>query len=365
MVIELKDIAIPSGQATYSDIVNNGPKITPQKHIQLYDDKEWEVFAEECAHGMKTEYHHVSRAGGAGDQGIDVAAFRTDKGFAGSWDNYQCKHYAAPLSATDIYLELGKLCYYTFMGEYTVPENYYFVAPQGIGTALAKHLRGDHEGLKKLLIRNWEKYCEKKITSTQKIPLAGDLKAYVEAFDFSIVKDKSILQMLDVHRTTPHHHHRFGGGLPLRPENEVPPENHAEIEAVYIQKLLDAYAEFLNQDACNMDDVESNAALKLHLRNARIQFYCAESLHKFSRDYLEAGEFERLQDEIYTGIENIILSEHSHGFQRVVNAVQEAFKIQIDSHPLKDRLEPRDRAGICHQLANNNKISWANDSQES
>jgi len=114
-----------------------------------------------------------------------------------------------------------------------------------------------------------------------------------------------------------------------------------------------------------MDDVESNAALKLHLRTARIQFYCAESLHKFSRDYLEAGEFERLQDEIYTGIENIILSEHSHGFQRVVNAVQEAFKIQIDSHPLKDRLEPRDRAGICHQLANNNKISWANDSQES
>jgi hypothetical protein len=107
-----------------------------------------------------------------------------------------------------------------------------------------------------------------------------------------------------------------------------------------------------------MDDVDNNSALKQHLQKARIQFYSAESLHKFSRDYLPAGEYERLQDFIYEGIENIILSEHKHGFEKVKNAVQEAYKIQIDSHPLKERLEPLDRAGICHQLANNDRLKW-------
>lgn len=152
MPIELKDISMPIPHPTYSDIVNNGPTLTPQKRIQLYDNKEWEIFVEEYAYGLKKEYHTVRRAGGAGDQGIDVAAFRTDTGIAGSWDNYQCKHYNAPLSPTDIYLELGKLCYYTFIGEYTVPENYYFIAPQGVGTTLAKLLRGNHEELKKSLL---------------------------------------------------------------------------------------------------------------------------------------------------------------------------------------------------------------------
>lgn len=365
MAIELKEIYIPTASPTYNDVVKFGPNITPQNHIQLYDDKEWEVFIEECTHSLKKEYHAVSRAGGAGDQGIDIAAFRTDKGFSGSWDNYQCKHYNKALSATDIYLELGKLCYYTFTGEYTVPDNYYFIAPLGIGTSLSKLLRGKHKELKTMLIENWDKYCESKITSTQNIQLIDKLKVHLEVLDFSILKDKTVLQMLDIHRKTPFYHHRFGGGLPSRPENLKPPESVAGIEAIYIQKLLDAYAEYLKKDSCNMSDLDGNAALKKHLRDARIHFYCAESLYKFSRDYLEAGEFERLQDEVFTGIENIILAEHANGFERVKDAVQEAYRIQIDSHPLKERLEIRDRAGICHQLANNNKLSWANRDQNS
>ena len=362
--IELKEIHIIDSPPTYNDLVNNGPYILPQMRIQLYDDTEWEQFVEECTHSLKKKYMDVRRAGGAGDQGIDIAAFKTDKGFAGKWDNYQCKHYDHALYPTDAFLEMGKLCHYTFIKAYTVPEIYYFVAPQGVGTALSKLVRGNHAEFKRQLISEWGKYCESKITSKQKVTLTGKFKEYVEAFDFSLVKDISVLQLLDIHRETPYYHHRFGGGLPSRPVAEKPPYEIAEIEAVYIQKLLDAYAEFLHQNQCSMTDVDENVVLKKHLRNARVHFYCAESLHKFSRDYLEIGEFERLQDAIYTGIENIILSEHKHGFERVKNAVQEAFKIQIDSHPLKERLEPTDRAGICHQLANNNRLSWANRDQE-
>ena len=34
------------------------------------------------------------------------------------WDNYQCKHYEKPLTPSDVWVELGKLCYYTMVGEY-------------------------------------------------------------------------------------------------------------------------------------------------------------------------------------------------------------------------------------------------------
>ena len=358
MPIELREIKTPNATPTYSEVVINGPRITPQKYVSLYSPSEWEEFIEEYADGLKTIYVSVLRTGGAGDQGIDVAAFKTSKSFADNWDNYQCKHYDHALYPGDVILEMGKLCYYTFKKEYTIPDNYYFVGPHGVGTTLAKMLRGKHSDLKDLVIANWKSKIEKEITSTIDIPLEGELEAYVKAFDFSIVKDIPVIKLLEVHRQTPHFHGRFGGGLPSRPIADQPPQEIADIEIEYIQRLLNAYAEFLQMPSCKMEDVDSNSILKQHLQKARVQFYSAESLYKFSRDYLQPGEFERLQGFIYDGIENIIISHHAHGFERVKQAIQEAYKIQIDSHPLKDRLNPLDRAGICHQLANNGQINW-------
>ena len=57
------------------------------------------------------------------------------------WDNYQCKHYKDPLAPGDVWLELGKLIYYTQRGEYTFPRKYFFVAPQGAGNKLSRLLR--------------------------------------------------------------------------------------------------------------------------------------------------------------------------------------------------------------------------------
>jgi len=345
---------------SYSDIVTRGPKLTPQTLLKTYENKEWEFFTEEYAGGLIQEYVSVLRTGGAGDKGIDVAAFKTDQDFDGGWDNYQCKHYDHPLAPGDVILEIGKVIYYSWRKEYTVPDKYFFVCPYGVGTTLAKFLRGKEEGLRKLVLEKWSEKCEKHITSAERITLEPKLKSYIEQFDFKIFKDITVLKLLEVHRRTPYYHTRFGGGLPDRPEKDTPPTHIADTEAVYIAKLLNAYGEYLQLSECKMEDLEANVPLKQHLQKARIQFYSAESLNKFSRDYLPAGEYERLQDFIFEGIENIILSNHQHGFERVKQAVQEAYRIQIDSHPLKERLEPLDRAGICHQLANNDRLKWTN-----
>lgn len=364
MAIELKDITPPPPSPSYSDVVNSGPKLSPQKIIQTYEDGEWEIFIEECALSLKDIYIDVKRLGGAGDQGVDVGGFKDASGFKGKWDNYQCKHYDHALFPSDALKELGKLCYYTHLGEFSIPEVYYFVAPKGVGTTLSKLLRGKHSELRAMLIAKWSKVCESEITKGKKILLEGDFLDYVNSFDFSIVKDITPLRLIEIHSKTQYHRARFGGGLPVRPVSDTPPTEIASTEQVYINKLLTAYAEYLGIEECTHDDVEKSKKLKSHLQNARIQFYCAESLNKFSRDCLENGEFERLQDNIYSGIENIILSQHNNGFERVVAAVQEAFKLQIDFHPLKDRIEVMDRGGICHQLANNNKLSWSNREQD-
>jgi hypothetical protein len=351
-----KEISSPS----YNDLVSHGPYVSPQKRLQIiFDDKEWERFTEEYAYGLSEEYCSVLRTGGAGDKGVDIAAFKSEEGFEGGWDNYQCKHYDHPLAPSDILLEIAKVCYYTFIQEYTVPDKYFFVGPYGVGTKLSKFLRGKQQDLKSLLVEKWSEKCEDNITSTKKITLDGEFKDYLQNFDFKIFKDVPVLRLLEVHRKTPYYHTRFGGGLPIRPVIDAPPEDIADLEVIYIKKLFHAYAEYLQLNECKMENVEADSSLKHHLQKARIQFYSAESLFKFSRDYLPQGEYERLQDFIYEGIENIILSNHNNGFEKVKQAIQEAYKIQIDSHPLKERLEPLDRAGICHQLANNNRLKWA------
>ena len=176
MTIKLEEIKAPSSPGpVYNDQLKNGPNITPQNRIKLFSPAEWEQFTEECVHNLKQKYVSVMRVAGAGDRGIDIAAFKTDKNFEGGWDNYQCKHYDHPVQPAEFYLELGKLCYYTYLKEYSVPDNYFIIAPQGVGTSLAKLVRGNHKELKRLLMDAWPEKCENEITKKATVPLTGAL----------------------------------------------------------------------------------------------------------------------------------------------------------------------------------------------
>ena len=75
------------------------------------------------------------------------------------------------------------------------------------------------------------------------MPLDAALRAYVNAFDFSIFEAKTSLQLVDDHRTTPAHAARFGGGLPPRPAAATPPASGCAAESRYVTQLLGAYAE--------------------------------------------------------------------------------------------------------------------------
>src|SRR5690606_19269926 len=114
-----------------------GQRILPERAIGTYDGDEWERFVREWAYeGLATEYTTVFRAAGAGDKGRDVVAYVTEDPRTSPYDSYQCKHYDHALAPNEIWIELGKLVWYTFQGDYRVPRRYYFVAPKGPGPLL-------------------------------------------------------------------------------------------------------------------------------------------------------------------------------------------------------------------------------------
>lgn len=294
-------IALPSvTQGFNPSRVQFGSPIPPLKRVQIFSPQEWEEFVQEWAYELKHKYHHVERCGGAGDQGRDVVAYVSAR--AGRpWDNYQCKHYDKPLSPGVVWVEFAKLCYYTFLGEYSVPRHYYFVAPRDVGTALSK-LIDKPDVLRAELIEAWPDKCEAQITATQLVRLEGDLLAYVQGFDFSIVRKISTLAVLDQHRSSPNHIFRFGGGLPDLPPPEMPPDQIAVREARYVGHLLDAYGDHLGRLVAAPADLGDRADLDDHFRRTRQYFYEAESLRNFSRETLPPGAFETLQEQIYHGV---------------------------------------------------------------
>jgi hypothetical protein len=350
---------LPQDSLLTADQALLGPLIPAHQRILLYSSNEWEGFIHEWAHyGLKTLYTQVQRMTGAGDRGIDVAGFTDGQMLQGIWDNYQCKHYGRPLSPTDAYPELGKMLWYSFNGEFRAPRRYYFIAPREVGTTLAG-LLGDAAKLKAQLIGNWDKNGRKGITDTQEIPLDGPFRTYVEDFDFTIFGMKTVLEIVELHKhSCPYHTARFGGGLPARPAPDAPPAEIAPTESRYIEQLYAAYAEHTKTTVQSVDCLKPWPKLKDHLSRQRIAFYYAESLRVFARDTVPSGTFESLQDEIHTGVIDTHDAPHPDGYARVRAVTKVARELPLTSNALITRAKRHDMDGICHQLANEDRLQW-------
>lgn len=347
----------PPGNALTAVLAGGGPAISPQQRLLIYSEDDWEEFVQEWAHYcLKKTYKQVQRFTGAGDMGIDVAGFADDKRLAGEWDNYQCKHYDKALAPSDVWPEFGKIIWHSYKKQYVPPRRYYFVAPWGTGPKLT-HLLANETKLREELIANWDKSVKDKITATQEVPLDDALRAYVDAFDFSIFSAKTSLELIEDHRSTPVHAQRFGGGLAKRPAADKPPATVAPAESPYVTQLLTAYGEHTGTTIADPSAL-SPQKLKDHFRRQREAFYEAESLRVFARDTVPPGTFESLQEDIYTGVIDIHDTDHADGYQKVCAVTKAAKEVQITANALIACTNPKDRDGICHQLVNEERLRW-------
>lgn len=346
----------PSGVSSQSQ-AQSGIPIPKAGRIKLFSPDDWEEFIEEWASSLATVYVKVRRFGGACDLGVDIAGFCSDQGFLGDWDNFQCKRYDHPLRPTDIWVEIGKIVYYSHLGEYSPPRKHYFVCSQGVGTSLEKLLNTPGT-LKAKAAENWGKHCCDGITSGASIALDGGLKDYFEAFDFSIFSSRSVVEIIEEHSKTRFHAIRFGGGLPVRPNPDPPPDTPQENESRYIRQILDAYGDHLGTSLSDAAALVHHDVLKRDYLRQRERFYHAESLKNFARDTVPDGTFDALQDEIYHGVVDVCENNHANGFERMKATISQAATVAATSNPLVSSMKIQDRQGICHQLANDDRLRW-------
>lgn len=342
-----------------SEHVSTGIPIPKAKRIELFSPDEWEEFTEEWATSLDDEYYKIKRFGGAGDQGLDVVGFITDSTFDGGWDNYQCKHYDNPLRPSNIWLEIGKIIYYSYAGEYPAPRKYYFIAPKGLGTSLGKLLSKPIE-LKKQTKANWNSNIHNNISTNFTAKLESDLLDYFENFDFSIFDSLSLSDLVIGHSKTRFHSVRFGGGLGIRPEPVIPPEDTVSVESRYVEQLLSAYGDREGEVVNDLSWLDDKPKYRRDFNRQRERFYHAESLRNFSRDNVPIGTYERLQEDIYQGVVDVCESDHDDGFIRMRETVAQAAQLSIGSSPLHSVTRTADKQGVCHQLADKEQLKWVN-----
>ena len=357
---------VPLPGANQRLLLGLGAPLAPIDRLRTFSDKQFENFVHEWIHGyLHEEYCEVQRVGGSSDKGRDVIAWVDKKDQPNrKWDSYQCKLYKEKISATNVWIELGKLIFFTYTKAYSVPRRYCIVTREGITTNL-NDLINDPNKLKSGLADNWTAACANKITSKKEVPLDGNLKAYIDAFDFSIVSAVPPLTLIDQHRKTPYHAATFGAAfLKPRPKPKKPSPEIAPHEARYVKKILDAYAEHTNRTVRTISDVKQRSDLVKQFQHCRESFYSAESLKEFARDALpDGGYFEDLENQFLDGVTITLNKLHSDGYSKMVETCQHATNLQITAHPLGSELRPLDRVGICHHLANNDRLTWASAEQ--
>lgn len=349
------EVDIPEPQCSSEEItaldLEKGMPVLPLDRMRIMDNDTWEDFTLELVYQWKKEYKKVTRCGGGGDMGRDVIAYNDD-----GWENFQCKHYGRKLNVADAVLEIGKVIYYSYKNEYTLPNKYYFVSPEGNSTDLIKTLNSV-ELVKKELISRWDKICREKITKKNKIELDGDFLDYVEnKVNFSIFDDIPPMRLIELHHETRYYLLRFGLINKKRPKLVKAPEKIAERESTYIEELLNVLSQ-KSVEVFDLDNIKLNVSMNKELKSARNNFFAADSLDKFSRDWLPDG-FIDLKDECYEAISATVNQSHKDNYERYLKTSEQSVNVDYNSHPLTHYIKTQDKKGLCHHLVNDGEISW-------
>lgn len=192
----------------------------------------------------------------------------------------------------------------------------------------------------------------------------GKVRALAEATDFAMFQSVEVLDALETHRKTPYYVARFGGPLASRPAVGQPPEDLGETEVRYVEQLIDVYTERYPARTFAAVELSSDPVVGEHFRRQRISFYSAEALRLYARDSVPEGTFEALQDDIYAGVVEVAESDHGSGMARLTAVLTASGALDLSNHTLITVSSQNDRKGICHQLANEDRLTWMGSSHE-
>lgn len=337
---------------------HHGPApITPEQRIVLMTDVAWEAFIADCCEQLRQEnkYIQVKQLGGAGDKGRDIACYRVFPSKPNTWDLFQAKAYKDPLTPTNMMSDFAKFLFYVFNGDYPIPRNYYICGTRDVGTSL-HDLLGNPDKFRKKVLTEWK--AKSGIFTSFKQPLTPTLESFITTFDFKIIKEMKVSELLTIHSRSAKHWAVFELLPPVVPQLPIPGSPATE-EQVYVSEVLKAYGDFEKSPIPSVDDIPPRHSK--HFASCREQFYHAESLNRFSRDFVPEA-FDALKKEIRTGISPVVDDvTHPDGLKRLNETLKHVTSLTATTNPLKDRIHSLDLMGTCHHLANEGEVKWVPD----
>lgn len=343
--------------------VGAGLPVAPLARLAQFSPSDFERFTLEWAEGFLKVHLpdalEVQQRGGAGDKGRDIIVwFDPSTAPQRRSQIFQCKHYASKLGAGLAAAEIAKLLHYTFKGDFPAPEIYWFVTHLGV-TGNLQDLFDAPDKLRKYILDNWDEYCLKAVSTKFDLSLTGDFRTYVEAFDFSRFRVKQPLELIAEHGKTKYHHVIFGLPLIERPPPQSPPSTVAAHETAYVGQLFELIGRELRVTVGSPTDFAHDIKFRVLFDRSRITFYAAEGLKELARDQMaDPAFFTTLLDEFSNGLFFSYSAPGLSGYERLVDTIKAAQSLQLGGHILANHVQAADREGMCHQMANEDRLRW-------
>ena len=237
---------------------------------------------------------------------------------------------------------------------FRAPRKMYFVVPRDVSMELADLLNSPSR-LKSYIQAHWNSGYSKAI-GTQTVLLEGDLVKFVDSFDFSIFSYYQISEVIADHRTTAYWTGRFGGLVPPPPSAPVPAQIQLN-ESIYLGQLLAVYGEMKSCCFSQCSDLSSHPELIEDLGNQRERFFQAEAFTHHYRDETEPGTVEAFVEDIFYAIDPVVKLPHGCSYDQLKAAFSKPQQIQPEEY-WAPHARPKTKQGVCHQLANSQRIRW-------
>lgn len=303
----------------------------------------------------KATYVDFERYSGSYDRGLDAVGFLTNERHAGVWDNFQCKQLARSLGETEFLIEIGKVFYYSSIGEFTLPRRYIFVAPNGVSKNVRTYV-GSPEKIRKILLDEWDKTVGNKIIQGKSIELTNELKGLISKYDFSKIEawnNHKLIEQPNLRKVL-HFHIDINPGK--APAGSVP--NNIEIdERPYISQLIQIYSDDGGISYSSESEIYDHKMYGRHLVEQRRRYYDAEAFNRHFRDNIAEETLTQFTNDIYDGVFDEYFS--LTGITRVTAVMKSAGALHVSGVFGKHNSAPGSvKQGVCHQLANIGRLPW-------
>jgi hypothetical protein len=331
-------------------------KVDYKRHLTALDDNQLEEFVYDWMLNHKSRaYQGVQRFSGSGDMGRDVVGYKTSKKFEGEWHNYQCKQLNSKISEPDLHKELGKILYHSANGEYSLPTQYIFIAPKGIGRK-GQTLVAKPNALKTSMLEMWSQYCEPRLVRNKPVPLSLEIREAIDRFDFSGVHVWETTDMLRDQHIKPLLVDWFGEDPGQFPHSNVP-EMIQNNEESYLQQLLDVYNDATGNTFKTINEVLAHVEYGEELKLHRNRYFEADAFKRYYRDNTPSQHLTDFENDIYYGV----IDTYREHYQRLYDRLSKVMSQAAIVHPsgvLSKYAHVLVRQGICHHFANEGRFLW-------